>query len=195
MPAVLPTKRGRILIISGPSGSGKTTLQQRLLESRKLKKKLVKSISATTRPSRQGEEHGRDYLFLSKKNFLYKKRAGHFLESQKVFRYHYGTPEKNVRDLLKRGKNVLLCIDVKGAKVVEKKYPDVLKIFIKAPSLQILKKRLSSRGTENKKDLSSRLKIAREELRASKSYDFVVVNDNLQKAFIILEQIVCKHIC
>ncbi len=185
---------GRILIISGPSGSGKTTLQQRLLESEKLKERLVKSISATTRPRRENEEHGRDYIFLTTKSFLNKKNAGHFLESQKVFRYYYGTPEKNVRQLLKRGKNVLLCIDVKGAKVVEKKYPDVLKVFIKAPSLQVLKKRLLARGTEDKEDLNLRLDIAREELKLSKKYHFVIVNDNLQKAFAKLEKVVCQHL-
>lgn len=193
MPA-LPVKRGRIVIISGPSGSGKTTLQKKLLESEKLKEKLIKSISATTRPKRKEEQHGRDYLFLSTERFLQKKKVGHFLESQKVFRYYYGTPEKNVRDLLKIGKNVLLCIDVKGAKVVQKKYPDVLKIFIKTPSLQILKERLLARGTEDKKDLKLRLEIARKELKESKRYNFIVVNDNLQKTYAKLELIICQHL-
>ena len=193
MPA-LPVKRGRIVIISGPSGSGKTTLQKKLLESEKLKEELIKSISATTRPKRKEEQHGRDYLFLSTERFLQKKKVGHFLESQKVFRYYYGTPEKNVRDLLKIGKNVLLCIDVKGAKVVQKKYPDVLKIFIKTPSLQILKERLLARGTEDKKDLKLRLEIARKELKESKRYNFIVVNDNLQKTYAKLELIICQHL-
>src|SRR5881392_3567491 len=106
--------KGKIIIISGPSGSGKTTLHKMLLESTKLKEKLVKSISVTTRPMRGGEKEGRDYIFVSVLKFQYKIKAGHFLEWQKVFDNYYGTPKKNVRDLLKAGKNVLLCIDVKG---------------------------------------------------------------------------------
>src|SRR5689334_16611038 len=109
---------GRIIIISGPSGSGKTTLHKKLLASRRLKGKVVKSISATTRPRREGEIDGRDYIFLNQDDFVKKQKTGYFLESQKVFDYYYGTPAQNVEALLKKGKYVLLCIDVKGAKVV-----------------------------------------------------------------------------
>ena len=172
---------GRIIIISGPSGSGKTTLHKKLLASRGLKGLVVKSISATTRPRRKGEISGRDYLFLGKKDFLEKQKTGYFLESQKVFDYYYGTPAKNVEDLLKKGKYVLLCIDVKGARVVWRKYPDAVKIFVKVPTMRILRERLRKRGTENFKDLSVRLKTARQELRQAKQYDCVLVNDDLRK--------------
>jgi len=138
-------REGKIFIISGPSGSGKTTLYKQLLSGGK---RLVKSISFTTREMRPGEKCGKDYVFVSRKMFLYKERSGHFLESEKVFGNYYGTPYKNVRELLAVGKNVLLCIDVKGAKTVCRKFPQTVRIFIKAPSLKDLKKRLEKRLTE-----------------------------------------------
>ena len=101
-------KIGRIIIISGPSGSGKTTLYKKLLASRKLKDKVVKSISVTTRSRRSGEVDGRDYIFLKSEEFLQKREKGYFLESQKVFDSYYGTPAENVKKLLQAGKYVLL---------------------------------------------------------------------------------------
>ena len=101
-------KKGKIIIISGPSGSGKTTLYKKLLANRKLKKEIVKAVSVTTRAKRPGENHRRDYFFVSSKMFQYKKRNGHFLETENVFDNYYGTPKKNVQDILKTGKNMLL---------------------------------------------------------------------------------------
>lgn len=175
--------QGKIIILSGPSGSGKTTLYKRLLACPAVKGRLLKTISMTTRPMRSGERHGRDYFFVSPSMFEYKKRAGHFLEYQKVFNCFYGTPGKQVADFLRRGKNVLLCIDVKGAEIVSKRFPDAVKIFVKAPSWQVLKKRLEARGSETKASLALRLNTAREELRQAGEYDFVVVNDHLGRAF------------
>ena len=180
-------KKGKIFIISGPSGSGKTTLYKKLLAHNK---KLVKSISVTTRPRRPGERHGRDYYFVSLKKFLYMKRAGHFLESQKVFDNYYGTPYKNVNDLLKRDRNILLCIDVKGAQVVCQKFPTAVSIFIKTPSMAILRKRLKNRTAGGKDNLRLRLETARKELREAKNYDYIVVNDQLKVAYQNLKAIV-----
>lgn len=182
--------KGRIVIISGPSGSGKTTLHKMLLESPLLKGKLVKSISATTRPSRSEEKNGRDYLFVSKKMFLYKINKGHFLEWQKVFDNYYGTPKKAVKELLTTGKHVLLCIDVKGAKIIQKIYPDAISVFIKTPNFAVLKKRLDARAQDSDKSRELRLKIARNELKEAKNYDFQVNNDRLETAFKQLEEIV-----
>ncbi len=178
-----PMKPGRIVILSGPSGSGKTTLHQKLLETPAFKKKLVRSLSATTRMPRSGEKHGKDYIFLAKEDFLQKRKKGEFLESMKVFDNYYGTPKDKVEAALKKGKFVLLCIDVKGAKVVGRKCPDALKIFIKTPTLADLKKRLENRRTEDPKTLRLRLKIAKEELKEAKRYDYVVVNDHLSRAY------------
>jgi len=187
-------QKGKIIIISGPSGSGKTTLYQKLLDSPRLKSKLAKSISVTTRPCRPGEKHGHDYFFVSRRMFAYKKRANHFLESQRVFDNHYGTPQKNVKEILSGGKSVLLCIDVKGARVVRKKFPQAASFFIKAPSLNVLKKRLTCRGSENKKTVKLRLDTAKEELKDAQYYDKVFVNRDLAKCFRDLEAAVAREI-
>ena len=182
--------KGRIVIISGPSGSGKTTLHKMLLESPLLRGKLVKSISATTRPSRPDEKNGRDYLFISVKMFLYKINAGQFLEWQKVFDNYYGTPKKAVKELLSTGKHVLLCIDVKGAKVVHDIFPDALSVFIKTPSVAVLKERLETRAQDSRESTTLRLKIAQKELMEAKHYNFQIVNDRLDVAYRQLESIV-----
>jgi len=186
--------KGKIIIISGPSGSGKTTLYKKLLASKKFKRRLVRSVSITTRPKRKGEKHGRDYLFVSLKMFAYKKRSGHFLESEQVFGNHYGTPNKNVQDLLRVRKNVLLCIDVKGAKSVRWKFPKTVTIFIKTTSLAVLAARLKGRGSEQKSAVAQRLKTAKKELREAKKYKFVVINDNLRAAYGKLEVIIASEI-
>jgi guanylate kinase len=183
--------KGKVIIISGPSGSGKTTLHKMLLDSRPLKGKLVKSISVTTRPIREGEKQGRDYIFVSVEKFKYKIKAGHFLEWQKVFDNYYGTPKKNVRELLRSGKHVLLCIDVKGAKVVRKLCPDAVTVFIKTPSIAILKKRLDKRA-DTHDTAALRLKIARQELAQARHYDHRIVNDHLPTAYRQLEDTVCQ---
>ncbi len=186
--------RGKIIILSGPSGSGKTTLHQKLLESPTFKGKLVKSLSATTRLPRAGEKNGRDYLFLNKKEFLAREKNGEFLESMQVFDNYYGTPKDKVWAALEKGKNVLLCIDVQGAAEVSGKCKDALKIFIKTPTLKDLKSRLQKRATEDPKSLDLRLKIAKKELKESRCYDYVVVNDTLNRAYRQLAQILTKEI-
>lgn len=182
--------KGRIVIISGPSGSGKTTLHKMLLDSPRLKNKLVKSISATTRQARDGEKHGLEYLFISQPMFRYKIKAGHFLEWQKVFDNYYGTPKKVVNALLSQGKSVLLCIDVKGAKIVRRAFRDAVTVFIKTRSISILKKRLESRGQDDSDSRALRLKVAREELKEAKNYQFQIINDRLDVAYKELEEVV-----
>ena len=187
---VSPQHKAKIVIISGPSGCGKTTLHKALLDEPLLKNKLVKSISATTRKKRPGERQGKDYLFLSAKIFEHRIKKGYFLEWEMVFDHYYGTPKKQALILLKKGINVLLCIDVKGAKNVAKEFPQALKIFIKAPSLKVLEARLKARGSENNESLSLRLKIARRELKEAKNYDHVIINKDLKKALSQLQQII-----
>ena len=191
---VSKTPQARVVIISGPSGCGKTTLHKALLASPLLKDKLVKSISATTRLKRPGEREGRDYLFISAKMFEERIKKGYFLEWEKVFDHYYGTPKKQALDLLKKGINVLLCIDVKGAKTVAREFPRALKIFIKAPSMKVLEARLKARGSESRESLEVRLKVARRELKEAKYYDHVVINADLNKALGELQQIVCQDL-
>lgn len=182
-------RSGKIFILSGPSGSGKTTLYEKALENSNIKKRLVKTVSVTTRQKRAGEKQGHDYIFVSKKMFLYKKRRGHFLESKKVFDNYYGTPKRAVKELLQKGKDILLCIDVQGAKEILKSFPEAVTIFINTPSFAELKKRLKARGSESKQTSSLRLKIATKEMRETKKYKHVVINDKLGKAVKELESV------
>lgn len=184
----------RVIILSGPSGSGKTTLYKKLLDLEEFRGRLKKSISVTTRPIRQNEVNGKDYFFVSQRMFQYKKRAGHFLESQQVFDNYYGTPKKSVRALLKKGLHVLLCIDVQGAKIVRKAYPDAVTIFIKTARYADLEKRLLGRGSGHTDNVKLRLQTARKELEESKSYQHVIINDHLNKAFRQLKDIIRAEI-
>lgn len=185
-------KKGRVIILSGPSGAGKTTLHDLLLKAPGFSGRLIRSISATTRKPRGRERHGREYLFLSQAMFAYKIRTGQFLEWMKVFDNYYGTPEKNVRDALKKGKHVLLCIDVKGAAEVKKKIPDACMIFVKTATVQDLRRRLEARGTDTPESVALRLKTAREELKEARKYDHVIVNDKLDDAFAELKSRLAK---
>lgn len=152
--------------------------------------KLVKSVSCTTRPRRSSERPGRDYLFISRQEFLKKQRQGSFLESQNVFGFLYGTPREQVEALLKSGKNVLLCIDVKGKKAIKKIYPQAVSIFVLPPSLKELSQRLKGRSTEGAKEMRHRLLIAKREIAVSRRYDYRIVNDDLKHALEKLEGII-----
>jgi len=164
-----------------------------LLKDPEFKGQIVRSVSLTSRGKRPGEVDGRDYHFISRKRFLYKKRAGHLLESQKVYQDYYGTPAKPVRDALNKGRYVLLCIEIKGAAVVKRKVPDSLMLFIKPPSLEVLKKRLLKRGTENKAGLKKRLRRVALELSEAKKYDYVLINDDLFVCFQELKAVLARE--
>ena len=188
-PIVMP---GRVIILSGPSGAGKTTLQEKILRSSEFGGKVIRSISATTRHPRVGEKGGRDYIFLSKRMFEHKIKSGHFVEWAKVFDNYYGTPLKNVRDILRQGKSVLLCIDVQGGRQIKRKIPNAYMIFVKTPTLTDLQRRLEKRGLDTKDNVKLRLKIATKELHEAKQYDQVIVNDRLDRAFRELVELLRK---
>lgn len=183
----------KIFIISGPSGSGKTTLYKRLLKSPRLKGILKKAVSVTTRPLRKNEKQGRDYEFVSRQEFLRLKKNGQLLESQNIFGYLYGTSRKNVESILKEGRDVFLCVDVKGEKAIKKIFKNVISVFVLPPSIAALEKRLKNRLTEAKKDLRKRLLVANEEIRQSRRYDYVIVNDRLNKAYKKLKEIILSN--
>ncbi len=187
-------KKGRVIVLSGPSGAGKTTLHDLILKDALFKNNIVRSISGTTRLPRGKEKHGVDYLFFSKKMFEYKIKQKHFLEWAKVFDHYYGTPLKNVQEIVKNGKHVLLCIDVQGGAEIKKKIPEAMLIFIKTATLTELKRRLESRGTDTKESIALRLKTAKKELASQKKYDDVLVNDVLQDTYRTLKQILKKKL-
>ena len=185
---------GRLFVISASSGTGKTTLARQLL---KEDKNLVQSISYTTRPPRSSERNGEDYYFVTKREFLEMRRKNSFLECANVFGYLYGTPMKEVEEHQKRGRNVLLLIDVQGAKKVKSKKPDAIFIFLSPPSKEELKRRLEKRGTESRKEIAKRLKVATRELRELNSMysgrylcDYRIVNRDIEKARDIVKAII-----
>ena len=168
-----------IIVLSAPSGCGKTTVEKRLL---KKIPQLKRSISVTTRQKRKDEREGKDYFFITKKAFLQKRRAKYFLEWAKVFGHYYGTPKSFVTNVIKRGSDILLTIDVQGARKVKKKLKQGIYIFLIPPSLKILQKRLCKRGTDMKKEVHKRILHAKRELRDALHYDYLVINDSLESA-------------
>ena len=185
----------KIFIVSGPSGSGKTTLCSKLLTLKTIKGKLIKSLSVTTRPKRATEINKQDYIFVTKKDFLSRKRKNEFLESKTVFGNLYGTPKRFVEKVLNLGGSVLLCIDVKGALSVKKAYPNAVSIFILPPSLKVLKQRLCRRLSEKQKEVASRLNLARQEISCINRYNYTVVNDDLKQSVRQLESVFIAEQC
>ena len=171
-------RTGKLFIISAPSGCGKTTLCRMLISRLP---RIARSVSLTTRPPRRGEKNGRDYLFVTEKEFKRERKKG-LLEWAKNFGDYYGTPRERVLRLLARGIDVILAIDVKGAMKVKRSYPDGVFIFILPPSLSELRKRLRRRKTDGRSEISKRIKAARKELSYLPRYTYSVVNDNLKKA-------------
>jgi len=169
----------RVLIVSGPSGSGKSTLVQNL---RGLPG-LVFSISSTTRPRRLTESPGKCYDFITEAEFNRRIESGDFLEYAQVFgRHWYGTPRNQVDDARRKGLDLVLEIDVQGMQQVKRKLPEAIAVFIVPPSREDLERRLRSRGQDSDEAITRRLERARQEIASSGEYDFVVVNDDLERA-------------
>ena len=172
-------KKGNIFIISAASGTGKTTLVSRLLKNHD---DIRVSISHTTRQPREGEVHGVHYHFVPKDEFesLIEQRA--FLEHANVFGNYYGTSIVGVNSLSEEGYDVILEIDVQGAAQVRKSLPEASSIFILPPSFEVLAQRLIGRGTDSEEVIQTRLSKARHEIEQSVLFDYVVVNDDLDRA-------------
>ncbi len=168
-----------IFVISGPSGVGKTTLSQLLLKN---VNNLAFSISYTTRPPRAGEKNGVDYFFIGKDEFKSMIAKGEILEWAEVYEHYYGTSARFVKEALMKGHDVLLDIDVQGARHVKRYFSQAVLIFILPPSLEVLKHRLLKRHTESKEALKKRLKEVKEEIKNSKKFDYIVINKDLKSA-------------
>ena len=169
--------KGILIVLSGFSGAGKGTLVKRLLELHG--EEYALSISATTRKPRVGEEEGKAYFFKSNEEFEKMIREDAFLEYAGYCDHYYGTPKAYVDEQLERGKNVILEIEIQGALNIKKKFPDALLVFIVPPTAEDLKKRLTGRGTESAEVIEKRLRRAAEESDGMDSYDYIVVNDDI----------------
>jgi guanylate kinase len=189
-------KLGKIFIISGPSGSGKTTLLTGLIKDKKIGKLLVKSCSVTTRSPRTGEKNAREYFFVGKAGFDRLLKAKKILEWTRYLGYYYGTPKGPLESQLAAGKNVGLCLDLKGARTLKKLYPNnAVTVFVLPPSLDALKSRIVSRCSHaNKSETASRIRLARREILAVSRFDYCVLNQNLTVALGELKEIFLREI-
>ncbi len=182
-------KKGKLFIFSGPSGSGKTSIAEPLLKKLKFLKKV---ITCTTRKARKGEKNNLHYHFFSKKQFEKLLKEKKFLEHAIVYGNYYGSLRSEVEEVLASGKSVLFVVDVKGALSIKKKFPKTITIFIKTPTLGDLEKRLRTRGKDDAKAIKKRLSIAKRELKKSKEFDYIIVNDVLKDAIKETEKIIRK---
>lgn len=177
-----PDRRGIVLILSSPSGAGKTTLTRMLLQNRELD--LTLSISVTTRPRRSSEVDGIHYSFISKSRFEAMRDNGELLEWAEVHGNYYGTPRAPVEEILREGRDALFDIDYQGTQQVrDKMAADTVTVFILPPSMKELRARLERRAEDSRETIERRLENARNEIQRWKQYDYVLVNDDLQRSF------------
>ena len=182
--------KGNLFIVTGPSGAGKGTVLGRVMPSME---DLHYSVSATTRAPREGEEDGVNYYFLRKEQFLEMIGQGAFLEHAEYVGNYYGTPAGPVDECLNKGMDVVLEIEVQGALIVKQKRPEAKLVFIIPPSFSDLELRLRSRGTEE--TIAKRLEKAREEYQMADQYDYIVLNDKVEKAADELRAIILASRC
>jgi guanylate kinase len=166
-------RRGRLIVVSGPSGAGKSTLIRAALDA---VPNLAYSVSATTRKPREGEVHGRDYIFLTREEFEQWISEGRFLEWAEYSGNLYGTPEPKVEEYLADGRSVILEIELQGARLVRQARPDAVMIFVRT------RKRLEGRATENSEALEARMTTALTEVSARSEFDYEVVNEDHERA-------------
>ena len=172
-------EKGILIVVSGFSGSGKGTLMKELLT--RYPDTYALSISATTRSPREGEVDGREYFFVSKDEFEKMIAKGELIEYAKYVENYYGTPRDYVEKKLDEGRDVILEIEIQGALNVKKMFPDTLLLFVTPPSAEELKKRLVGRGTETMDVIESRMDRACEEAEGMENYDYLIVNDSLDR--------------
>ena len=187
------SEKGLLIVVSGPSGCGKSTLNQLLLNKRK---NIIMSISDTTRKPRGEEKDVVDYNFISPEEFKKNIENDKYLEYAMVYTdKYYGTPEEFVNKKLDEGIDVILEIDIEGARKVNEKRKDAVFIFIMPPSMKILKERLIGRKTESKEQVIERFKTAYKEINEVSKYNYVIVNDNLEDALSKMDAIITCEKC
>lgn len=177
--AVKKTKKGLLIVVSAPSGAGKTTLCGRLFSAMPGTRF---SVSCTTRAPRAGEVGGKDYFFVSDTVFKRMIARKAFVEWALVHGHYYGTPKKHLIKSINDGTDVVLDIDVQGGLAIKKLFPEALMVYIMAPTIAELKRRLLARGKDSKQVIDLRVRNARKELKSLGRYDYLVINDNLENA-------------
>lgn len=185
-------ERGSLVVISGPSGVGKNTIIDNLSKDND---KIWVSISATSRPIRGEEKEGVNYYYLSKEEFETRIENDEFLEYAKYNNNYYGTPRSVIQKKLNNGIDVILEIEVQGAKIIKEKVPEAIFIFIMPPNMVELKNRLINRKTENLEKISKRFRIAYNEINEYNKYNYVVVNDDVDKAVAKVNAILLSEKC
>ncbi|MDH5185876.1 MAG: guanylate kinase [candidate division WOR-3 bacterium] len=167
-----------LIVLSSPSGAGKTTICHEVAQK---DRNIGYSISATTRPKRPDEINGRDYFFFNRKEFERKRNQGEFVETAKVYGYYYGTPVKEIKRILGKGKDVIMDLDTHGMKSIKRLFPNSVAIFITTSNLTELQNRLSRRA-EEKTEISRRANYLKAELAAMPKFDYLVRNDDIKVA-------------
>ena len=171
--------KGLLFVISGFSGAGKGTLMKLLVERYP---DYALSVSATTRKPREGERDGIEYFFKSEEEFDVMVQNGELLEYEGYVGHYYGTPRKYVEEMMACGKDVILEIDVRGGLNIKKQMPEAILIFVTAPSVGELERRLRGRASESDEDIQARMSQIEREMKSIRHYDYLLVNDNLEKA-------------
>ena len=172
-------QQGILVVVSGFSGAGKGTLMKELL---RRYDNYALSISATTRKPREGEENGREYFFLSEEEFKKLRDEHKLIEYAKYVNHYYGTPKEYVEEKMAQGKDVILEIEIQGAAKVREKMPEAVSLFLVPPSFEELSRRLHGRGTDSEEKIQQRLETARREAKEIVNYDYIVVNDTVDRA-------------
>lgn len=188
-------KQAWLFVLSGPSGSGKTTLADGLVSARSLKGRIARSVSFTTRPRRGTERHGKDYFFISREEFLRLKKAKKILEWTRYLGYYYGTARDFVTQQLGRSRGLIFCLDIRGARQIKAAFPRrAVTIFIMPPSIEELARRIKTRCRTGAEEIARRVAAARREVRAARTYDYVVINDRLAGAHRQLRAIIEAYV-
>ena len=184
-------RRGLMFVMSSPSGAGKTTISRMLLER---DEGIRMSVSATTRPMRPGEVDGRDYFFVSQEEFDRMVEEDAFYEWAHVFGNRYGTPKAQIREGLKTGQDYLFDIDWQGTQqLYQKDQQDVVRVFLLPPSIDELRRRLTGRGTDSAEVIAARMERAQSEISHWDGYDYVVINDDVEKCYAKVVQILAAE--
>ncbi|QJA09231.1 guanylate kinase [Romboutsia sp. CE17] len=183
-------RKGLLLVVSGPSGAGKGTICKAILEEND---QIKLSVSATTRKPRNGEVHGVNYFFLEKEEFTSMIEKGEFLEYAQIYDNFYGTPKAAIMETLAKGQDVILEIEMQGARQVKKVYPEGIFIFVLPPSLKELKNRIVGRGTETAEEIEKRFSCAFEEIKQIDDYDYFIFNKDVEKSVKELEAIISSE--